>query len=398
MVGTQSRFLIEGLLKTGKYSFRCFGGAVKHGNYDTVVVNEDFVIKPVDGFSNPEMIRMALATEKPDAMILFTDPRFFIWLLKMEDEIHQICPILWNCIWDSEPTPAYNRWIYDSVDQLNCISHLTYDLISQLQPKEKVDFTPHALPENLFFPLKDTEKKKWKKQLLGEDRKDHFIGLWVSRNARRKRTGDLLWGWSEFVKKLEKTEGHKNATLILHADPLDQEGLNVYELMEHFKITNNVFISKEKLAFEQVNILHNVADFGINVSHSEGWGLPITESLQAGTPVIAPKTGGLTYQVVNKETGEEHGIAMNVDLKTLVGSQDIPYIYENYSSIETISNSIMKMYEIGNKKRQELGQKGREYVLKNFSYDMLIKKWDKSLEKTIKNWKKTYKNWEKVEL
>jgi hypothetical protein len=38
-VGTQSRWLISGLVNTGKYSFRQFGGAVKHDNYDTVTVN-----------------------------------------------------------------------------------------------------------------------------------------------------------------------------------------------------------------------------------------------------------------------------------------------------------------------------------------------------------------------
>ena len=49
-VGTQARWLITGLVNTGKYSFRCFGGAVRHENYETTVVNPDFIIKPTDGF------------------------------------------------------------------------------------------------------------------------------------------------------------------------------------------------------------------------------------------------------------------------------------------------------------------------------------------------------------
>ena len=32
-VGTQTRYFIEALLKTGRYSFVCFGGAIKHENY-----------------------------------------------------------------------------------------------------------------------------------------------------------------------------------------------------------------------------------------------------------------------------------------------------------------------------------------------------------------------------
>ena len=32
-VGTQTRYMIEGLLKTGKYTFICLGGAIKHADY-----------------------------------------------------------------------------------------------------------------------------------------------------------------------------------------------------------------------------------------------------------------------------------------------------------------------------------------------------------------------------
>src|SRR5579871_1796504 len=49
-VGVQARYLITGLIQTGKWSFRCFGGAVKHDNYNTIKVNDDFVIKPTNGF------------------------------------------------------------------------------------------------------------------------------------------------------------------------------------------------------------------------------------------------------------------------------------------------------------------------------------------------------------
>ena len=79
-VGTQARWLINGLINTGKYTFRCLGGAMKHSDYQTVVVNDDFIVKPVDGFGDRNLLRVLLATEKPDALMLFTDPRFFIWV------------------------------------------------------------------------------------------------------------------------------------------------------------------------------------------------------------------------------------------------------------------------------------------------------------------------------
>ena len=37
-----------------------------------------------------------------------------------------------------------------------------------------------------------------------------------------------------------------------------------------------------------------IADFTINIAHSEGFGLSTLESMMTGTPIIAPMTGGQT--------------------------------------------------------------------------------------------------------
>ena len=50
-VGCQTRYMIEGLLKTQNYSFVCLGGAIKHADYSPQKVEEygdDLVIYPVD--------------------------------------------------------------------------------------------------------------------------------------------------------------------------------------------------------------------------------------------------------------------------------------------------------------------------------------------------------------
>ena len=56
-VGVQTRHLIQGLLEKypGEWSFRQFGAAVKHNDYTTIALNEDFVIKPIDGFGNRDL-------------------------------------------------------------------------------------------------------------------------------------------------------------------------------------------------------------------------------------------------------------------------------------------------------------------------------------------------------
>ena len=84
-VGCQTRFLLEGLIKKNKWSFRQFGAAIKHTNYDTVQVNPDFIIKPIDGFGDRNLIIQSIISEEPDAIFIFTDPRFFTWLFEIED-------------------------------------------------------------------------------------------------------------------------------------------------------------------------------------------------------------------------------------------------------------------------------------------------------------------------
>jgi len=396
-VGTQTRHLISGLLERakGRYTFRQFGAAMKHSDYRTVIVNDDFIIKPIDGFGDRELLRVTLATEKPDAILIFTDPRFFIWLFEMEDEIHQMCPIIWWHVWDNDPTPLYNNVLYEATDLINCHSYHTYGNVSKFFP-EKSNFIPHAVPDEIFKPISLSERAQYKINILGADRHDHFVGIWINRNAKRKRPNDVLLAWQIFLDDLEKREGHRKASLIMHTDPTDAEGPNLYATAEMLGIVPNVFFSKERLDFDKINILYNISDFCLNVSFAEGFGLGTLEAMQSGTPIIAIKTGGLTRQVVDHRDNSENGRALPVELKTLVGSQQVPYIYEDYVSCETIAKKMMELFDLTHEEKENLRKKVRSYALTEFSYEKTIDDWDRTLWDTINSWQKNYKRW-KVE-
>ena len=384
-VGCQSRFLINGLLKKGCWSIRQFGAAMKHDNYDPIVVNEDFIIKPIDGFGNREMLLQTLAAEKPDVLFLFTDPRFFIYVWEMHDEINKICPIAYWHVWDNRPTPEYNRVLYEATDLVNCHSHLTYEMVNEIIPG-KANFVPHALPTELFFPMTPAAIRESKIRILGPERKDHFVVFWVNRNARRKRPADVLESWSLFMKKLV-AEGKSDATLLMHTDPVDQEGPNLLAIVERLGIIDSVVFSNQRVEFEKMNILHNISDCCINIAYAEGFGLPTLEAMQVGKPVIAIKTGGLTRQVVDHRDGSENGIALPVEMQSMVGSQLVPYIYEDYVSNATTASALHQMYACGPEKRKELGTKARNYVLSEFNLDTTVNLWHDTLWDLCENWK-----------
>tara|TARA_Y100000593_G_scaffold77916_1_gene144427 strand:+ start:2316 stop:3572 length:1257 start_codon:yes stop_codon:yes gene_type:complete len=389
-VGTQSRFLINGLVDTGKYTFRQFGAAMKHDDYRVRKVNDDFIIKPTDGFGTPEMLRLALATENPDLILIFTDPRFFQWLFAMEDEIHQVCPIAYWHVWDNKPYPKFNDAYYEATDLIACHSHHTYEQLSPMYP-DKTYFVPHTVPSDVYFPFTEDQIQQARKKWI-PNKQDWFVGFWSNRNARRKRPNDLIWAWSEFVNKLEKEVGHRKAVLLMHTDPFDTEGPHLLALRDYYGLEDNIVFSTERVGFDQLNEYYNLADFTINISHSEGFGLSTLESMMTATPIIAPMTGGQTRQVVDYRDNSEQGVALPIEFQTMVGNQQIPYILEDYTSITTIVEAMWETYIVAQDAhaKANLSEKVLNYVNYEFNYEKRIQQWDKLIEHTIQTWKTRY--------
>ena len=164
-VGCQSRFLMNGLIEKGNWTVRQLGAALKHNDYEVQAPHPDFIIKPIDGFGNPDMLRVVLAAEKPDVLMIFTDPRFYTWLWAMEDEIHQICPIAYWHVWDNYPAPKYNKKFYDSNDFIACISKVTHDIVKQTTSDVEARYVPHAVDSKIFKPMEhDSEREEFRKK------------------------------------------------------------------------------------------------------------------------------------------------------------------------------------------------------------------------------------------
>ena len=127
-VGTQTRYVIEALLKTGRYEVLSLGGAIKHQDYTPKKIDpygDDWRIIPVDSYGTQEMIRSILRNEKPDILWMMTDPRFYEWLWSIENEIRPLCSIVYYHVWDNFPAPHFNKKFYESNDHIVSISKLT---------------------------------------------------------------------------------------------------------------------------------------------------------------------------------------------------------------------------------------------------------------------------------
>jgi len=375
-VGTQTKYIIEGMLATGKYQFVSFGGAIKHDNHQptkTEQWGEDWIIFPVDGYGTQDQLRSVLRTHRPDMLWFMTDPRFWGWLWEMEQEIRSQVPMIYYHVWDNFPAHRFNSPSYRSNDYIACISKVTHDIVEELVPEVRSSYLPHAVDENIFQPIsKDIVKRFYEEHFEDEEYGSRKIFFWNNRNARRKQSGTLIWWFNDFLEEV----GRDKARLIMHTDPQDIHGQDLLKIIEELGLTNKeVVFSTKKITPQILCLFYNMADCTINISDAEGFGLATLESLSCGTPIIVNMTGGLQEQVTDGENW--FGIGLEPSSKAIIGSQQVPYIYEDRLNREDFLKAMKKMYKMSDKRRAALGEAGRQHVKDNYNFDDFIDRWDK---------------------
>jgi glycosyltransferase involved in cell wall biosynthesis len=396
-VGSQTKYIIEGLLGTGKYQFLSLGGAIKHQDYrpqKTEQWGDNWVLIPVDGYGNQEMIRSILRTERPDIIWFMTDPRFWGWLWQIENEIRSNVPMVYYHVWDNYPYPTFNRKFYLSNDHIATISKLTDDIVATVAPEVPRTYVPHAVNTEVFKRLPEEVISRFKRENLKiED--DRLIFFWNNRNARRKQSGSLIWWFAQFLKQTGK-----KATLVMHTDPRDVHGQDLHAIMKELGLLNReVLISEQKVPPENLAFFYNAADATINISDAEGFGLATLESLACETPIIVTKTGGLQDQV---RSGDQlFGIEIIPSSQAVIGSQEVPFIYEDRISEQQMVSALQTFADIPKETRKLIGQAGRQHVINNFNFTDFISRWDKILTDTYNNgvWsERKHKSWELKEI
>ena len=380
------------------------GGAINHPeqgkrfdisadtNVNAGIEDASVFLYPVNGYGDADLIRQLIEMEKPDAIMLVTDPRYFEWLFMIENEIRKQMPIIYLNIWDDLPTPLYNKAYYESCDALLAISKQT-KLINELVLGEKaenkvIEYIPHGLNEKHFYPIKDEAEKaeleKMKANLFGGEEKD-FVVFFNSRNIRRKQIPDTMLAFRYFLDRLPKEKAEKCA-MVLHTEVISEHGTDleaVRKILFH-KYPNAIYFSTEKLSPQQLNQLYNIADAQILLTSNEGWGLSLTEAILAGTVIIANVTGGMqdqmrfedgfgnwwnpTPELPSNHTGrlKNHGswaFPVYPTNRSIQGSPKTPYIFDDRCTSEDACDRIFEIYSLDKTLRDELGEHGRAWAL-----------------------------------
>jgi glycosyltransferase involved in cell wall biosynthesis len=383
------------------------GGAINHPDQGKVVDLSEATGKEVgiddaqvkiycvSGYGKEEEVRQVLDIEQPDAVMLFTDPRYFGHIFNMEDDIRKKCPIAYINIWDDYPAPRYNQAFYESCDLLMGISKQTKNInelvLADCDNSNRVfKYIPHGLNHEHYFPIrKDHEDYKnmriFRNSVFNGDDVD-FCLFFNSRNIRRKQIPDTMLAFRHFLDQLPRTQADR-CRLILHTEIVTDHGTDLEQVREYLfeeKYPKACVFSINKLDRKHLNYLYNIADAQVLLTSNEGWGLTITEAILAGTPIIANVTGGMQDQMrfVDNEgkwfeptpevpsnhrgTYKEHGkwaFPVYPTSRSIQGSPPTPYIYDDRCRWEDAAERYMELYKMSKEERDERGLAGREWAI-----------------------------------
>tara|TARA_B100000131_G_C18117739_1_gene611844 strand:+ start:1487 stop:2962 length:1476 start_codon:yes stop_codon:yes gene_type:complete len=402
-VGNMSREFVMGTLH--QINWVQIGGAINHPDANKAIdMNEDMQkrtkikdaylkIHPVNGYGDQNIVRQCLNFYKPDAIMIYTDPRFWGWLFQMENEIRQNIPIFYYNIWDDLPYPLWNQKYYDSVDALFNISRQSVNIVKQVRSSYEdwqVTYIPHGIAEEDYYPLpekyeKEKEYLEFKKDALQHQEKD-FVLFYNARNIRRKLPADIVYAYRTFCDSIPKEDADK-CLLLMHCAPKDENGTDLPEVVANLCPDYSVGFSSGKLEREQMNWLYNLADVSILISSNEGFGLMGAESLITGTPLIVNVSGGMQdYCGFKKEDGsyltvddytlewgsnhdgryKDHGewaFPVWPTSRSIQGSIPTPYISDDRPDWQDVAIQIKKAWSMRGDKLKDAGMKGREFIL-----------------------------------
>lgn len=291
-----------------------------------------------------DVIHQIIAKAKPDIILLHGDIYMFAdnlapELAKYKGKIPQIAlfPI------DGENIPT--KWVpfMEGLDGLICLTEWG-KAETEKHVRSSVRVAPLGIDPKMFYPISADEKTALRETKF-PFMKDKFVVTWIGRNFSRKNPGLAVMGFAHWVKKAKI----KDALLYMHCSDSDPAGFSIYEIIrrDYPHIANMVcmpenFHPGSGISRKMLAELIQCSDVGLNTSLGEGWGMPLTETMACGVPMIAPAHSACMEQIgPNGERGELIEIAASFHASN--------NILQHIGKPESLSNRLDALYRNQNR-------------------------------------------------
>lgn len=168
---------------------------------------------------------------------------------------------------------------------------------------------PHGCEPD-FFPVTDVAATLAMRHEMtgGKCRPQDFLIVNVSVHQRRKGLTQTIQVWNR-LRELAEADSRR-FHLYLHCEPINHaEGSSLPMVLQqlgiedgcHFPPQSYFLNHRPALGDGKLNLLYNSADLLLSTSLGEGWGLPVTEAMAAGTLVAAPAHSSLNEILGRRE-------------------------------------------------------------------------------------------------
>lgn len=252
--------------------------------------------------------------------------------------------------------------------------------------KTYLTYFPHGSSVKQFFK-QTPDSVDWEEyqKFETEFREKHgvdFIIFWNNRNIRRKQPGDVILAFRHFCDQLPKEKSDR-CVLFMKTHIRDENGTDLITVKKAICPKYKVIFHQEVAHPKLMNFFYNIADVTVSLSSAEGFGLSFNESLNCGTCVAGPVTGGLQDQMrfededgnwinFNPEFTSNHrgkytkcgewAFPIFPKTRAMQGSIPTPYIFDDYCDAVDLSNRLLEIYNLSKEERDRRGLVGREWV------------------------------------
>lgn len=187
------------------------------------------------------------------------------------------------------------RRIYRSANAFACISRaIEREALDEGVARDRVHYVPNTVNIRRFRPAAAEERTQLRAQ-LGWPNDGRPIGIFVGRLSREKGIVDLLQAWQQV---------RPPAHLVVVGPDMPgnawDEGPTVRKMVAEPPLAGRVTLVG---GTDDPAPFYRAADFAIQPSHWESFGLSAAEAMASGLPIAASAVGGLTDFIVDGTNG-----------------------------------------------------------------------------------------------
>ena len=280
----------------------------------------------------------AMKALRPEIVISIGDP----WMVDTISEMRKLFNFTWIAYTPIDGLGIIEpyRLVLKEADVIVAYSTFGKQVLEKAFPRKQISLINHGTDPDVFFPV-DIPKEELRKNIGMSTKENEFIVGWIARNTQRKRADLAVAAFSIFLAPSITTEnnriyfkgidreydttsddnvnircdGKKDASMYMHYPKNEPNGFDVMGIAEEFGVEDKLIFTNDTsvglgVSNEKLNNIYGILDVSLNTAESEGWGMPLHESMAAGIPVVAPNFGGYLGDLISHlETGFLSNIA-----------------------------------------------------------------------------------------